>query len=94
MKCALPGMYGRKVPIESSVILDSYYKTDIDGEKILAEDICSSYDEVIEEHKKTNKSAINYSSAYFYYGRSSGKYRKSFEELKRELLQKDKEENE
>ena len=46
MKCALPGRYGKKVSIESSAILDSYYDTDIDGTKQLSEDIGLDVDKI------------------------------------------------
>ena len=46
MKCAIPGRYGKKVTIESSAILDSYYENDIDGEKQLSEDVGLSFNDM------------------------------------------------
>lgn len=52
MKCALPGRYGKKVFMESSAILDSYYETDIDGKKILAEDIGLNIEEAAKKYNE------------------------------------------
>ena len=51
MKCALPGRYGKKVSIESSAILDSYYENDIDGKKQLSEDVGLSFDKIIKDDR-------------------------------------------
>ena len=94
MKCALPGRYGKKNPIESSAILDSYYDTDIDEEKILSEDIGLSFEEVVNQFEKTRDKFIELLEKYK--GRERELEIKSindFEKLKMELLQKDKEEH-
>ena len=59
MKCALPGRYGKKNPIESSAILDSYYDAYIDGEKILSEDIGLKFDEAVNQFEKMIDKYIN-----------------------------------
>ena len=89
MKCALPGMYGRKIPIDYAALSKSYL--DITKESLLSEPEDDFYN-FIKELEKNRKDYIG--SLTYYYGRGSGKSEKSFEELKRELLQKDKEANE
>ena len=64
MKCALPGRYGKKNPIESSAILDSYYDTDIDGTKILSEDIGLSFEEAVNQFEKAKDKFIELLEKY------------------------------
>ena len=87
MKCALPGMYGRKVPIDYAALSKSYL--DITKESLLSEPEDDFYIFI----KELEKNRKDYIGSLTYYGRGSGKSEKSFEELKREILQKDKEEN-
>ena len=94
MKCATPGMYGRKVPIESSIIRDDFIDLMIseDGvgawtpEKIRKE-LKEHWDQICKDREKL----------YILYGRGSGKIQfqeQKFKEYMEQLLQKDKEENE
>ena len=93
MKCALPGRYGKKVSIESSAILDSYYDTDIDGEKQLSEDISlniskirDQFEIMVDKYIKDIECDSN----------ASDLKKNKLNELKlmqQELLQKDKEEH-
>ena len=89
MKCALPGMYGRKVPIDYAALSKSYL--DITKEYPLSKPE-DDFHNVIKELEKNHKDLMGFLT--YYYGRKSGKSEKSFEELKREILQKDKEVNE
>ena len=93
MKCALPGMYGRKVVIESSTIRDNFIDQMIpeDGvggwtpEKIRKE-LKEYWDQICEDREKL----------YISYGRGSGKIQFQDQKLKEymeQLLQKDKEEH-
>lgn len=93
MKCATPGMYGRKVPIESSTIRDDFIDlmTPEDGvgawtpEKIRKE-LKEHWDQIREDREKL----------YISYGRGYGKKQfqdQKFKEYMEQLLQKDKEEN-
>lgn len=92
MKCALPGMYGRKVVIESSTIRDNFIDQMIpeDGvgawtpEKIRKE-LKAYWDQICEDREKL----------YISYGRGYGKTQFQEQKLKEymeQLLQKDKEE--
>lgn len=94
MKCATPGMYGRKVVIESSTIRDNFIDQMIpeDGvggltpEKIRKE-VKTYWDQICEDREKL----------YILYGRGSGKTQlrdQMFKEYMEQLLQKDKEEHE
>ena len=94
MKCAIPGMYGRKVPIESSTIRDDFINLMIpeDGvgawtpEKIRKE-LQEHWDQICEDREKL----------YILYGRGSGKTQfqeQKFKEYMEQLIQKDKEEHE
>ena len=93
MKCATPGMYGRKVPIESSTIRDDfinqnvlkYDNNDLTPEKIRKE-LKEYWDQICEDREKL----------YISYGRGSGKTQfqdQMFKEYMEQLLQKDKEEH-
>lgn len=93
MKCALPGRYGKKISIESSAILDSYYDTDIDGEKQLSEDIGLSFDNI---HDQFETMIDKYIKSIEEDSHASDLKKNKLNELKliqQELLQKDKEEN-
>ena len=93
MKCALPGRYGKKILIESSAILDSYYDNHVDGEKNLAEDISLSFDEAVYEHEKNIKDIFDRMlKRYEIHEKEKKVNNDSFEKLKMEILQKDKEE--
>lgn len=94
MKCATPGMYGRKAPIESSTIRDDFINLIIpeDGvgawtpEKIRKE-LKEYWDQICEDQEKL----------YISYGRGYGKKHfqdQMFKEHMEQLLQKDKEEHE
>ena len=93
MKCATPGMYGRKAPIESSTIRDDFIDLMIpeDGvgawtpEKIKKE-LKAYWDRFCEDREKL----------YISYGRGSGKTQFQEQKLKEymeQLIQKDKEEH-
>lgn len=93
MRCALPGMYGRKVVIESSTIRDNFIDQMIpeDGvggwtpEKIRKE-LKEYWDQIRADREKL----------YISYGRGYGKKQFQDQKLKEymeQLLQKDKEEN-
>ena len=94
MKCAIPGMYGRKVPIESSTIRDDFIDQNVlnkDANNSTPEEIAKELQEywyqICEDREKL----------YISYGRGYGK--KQFQEQKlkeymEQLLQKDKEEHE
>lgn len=92
MKCATPGMYGRKVLIESSTIRDDFIDQMIpkDGvgawtpEKIKKE-LKEHWDQICDDREKL----------YIHLGRGSGKTQfqeQKFKEYMEQLLQKDKEE--
>lgn len=94
MKCAIPGMYGRKVPIESSTIRDDFIdqnnlkegNNNLTPEEIIKE--CQEHRDQICEDRET---------LYISYGRSFGKTQfqeQKFKEYMERLIQKDKEENE
>ena len=96
MKCAIPGMYGRKVSIESSTIRDHFIDQNTLKEgnnnlnltpEEIAKELQEHWDQICEDRKKL----------YISYGRGSGK--KQFQEQKlkeymEQLIQKDKEEHE
>jgi hypothetical protein len=93
MKCATPGKYGRKVPIESSTIKDSFIdqntlkegNNNLTPEEI-AKELQEHWKQICEDREKL----------YILYGRGSGKTRLQEQKLKEymeQLLQKDKEEN-
>ena len=93
MKCALPGMYGRKVVIESSTIRDDFIDQMIPKDGVLAwtpekirKELKAYWDQICEDREKS----------YILYGRGSGKIQFQEQKLKEymeQLLQKDKEEN-
>ena len=94
MKCATPGMYGRKVPIESSTIRDDFIDQNVLKEgannltpEEIAKDLQDHWDQFCEDREKL----------YISYGRGSGKTQFQEQKLKEymeQLLQKDKEEHE
>ena len=91
MKCATPGMYGRKVPIESSTIKDDFIdqntlkesSNNLTPEEIIKE--CQEHwDQICEDREKL----------YISYGRGYGKNQfqdQMFKEYMEQLIQKDKE---
>ena len=93
MKCATPGMYGRKAPIESSTIRDDFIdqntlkegNNNLTPEEI-AKDLQEHWDQICEDREKL----------YISYGRGSGKTQFQEQKLKEymeQLIQKDKEEH-
>lgn len=94
MKCATPGMYGRKVPIESSTIRDDFIDQNVlnnDAKTRTPEEIAKElqehWDQICEDREKL----------YISYGRGSGKTKfqdQKFKEYMEQLIQKDKEEHE
>ena len=93
MKCATPGTYGRKVPIESSTIRDDFIDQNVlnDGDDVLtpeevAKELQEHWDQICEDREKL----------YISYGRGSGKTQlqeQIFKEYMEQLLQKDREEH-
>ena len=93
MKCATPGMYGRKAPIESSIIRDDFIDQNTlkEGNNILtpeeiAKELQEHWDQFCEDREKL----------YISYGRGYGKKQFQDQKLKEymeQLLQKDKEEH-
>ena len=94
MKCATPGMYGRKVPIESSTIRDDFIDQNVlkdDGNHDLtpeeiAKELQEHWDQICDDRKKF----------YISLGRGSGKTQFQEQKLKEymeQLIQKDKEEH-
>lgn len=92
MKCALPGRYGKKVSIESSVILDSYYENDIDGEKQLSEDVCLSFDDMYDQFETMVDKYIKSIEEDSYISDLKKNKLNELKLIQQELLQKDKEE--
>lgn len=93
MKCATPGKYGRKIPIESSTIRDDFIDqkvfNDVDH-NLTSEEIAKDLQEHWEQLCKDRK------RLFISLGRSSGKTKlreQMFEEFKEQLIKKDKEEN-
>ena len=92
MKCATPGMYGRKVPIESSTIRDDFIDQNVLKEvnnklnpEEIAKELQEHWDQIYEDREKL----------YISYGRGSGKTQFQEQKLKEymeQLIQKDKEE--
>lgn len=93
MKCATPGMYGRKVPIESSTIRDDFIdqntlkegNNNLTPEEI-AKELQAQWDRFRDDRK----------NLFIYLGRSSGKTQFQEQKLKEymeQLIQKDKEEH-
>ena len=93
MKCATPGMYGRKVPIESSTIRDDFIdqntlkegNNDLTPEEI-ANELQEHWDRICEDREKL----------YISCGRGYGKthfQNQMFKEYMEQLIQKDKEEH-
>ena len=93
MKCAMPGMYGRKVPIESSTIRDDFIDQNVLKEgannltpEEIAKELQEHWDQICKDREKL----------YISYGRGSGKTQfqdQMFKEYMNQLLQKDKEEH-
>lgn len=93
MKCATPGMYGRKVPIESSTIRDDFIdqnnlkegNNNLTPEEI-AKELQEHWDQICEDREKL----------YISYGRGYGKKQfqdQKFKEYMEQLIKKDKEEH-
>ena len=68
MKCAMPGMYGRKVPIESSTIRDDFIEQNVlkeDANNLPPEEIAKElqehWDQICEDREKLY---ISYERAY------------------------------
>ena len=93
MKCATPGMYGRKVPIESSTIRDDFIDQNVlnnDAKTWTPEEIAKElqgyWDRICEDREKL----------YISCGRGYGKthfQNQMFKEYMEQLIQKDKEEH-
>ena len=93
MKCAMPGMYGRKVPIESSTIRDDFIEQNTLKEgnnnltpEEIAKELQEHWDQICEDREKL----------YIRFGRGSGKTQFQEQKLKEymeQLIQKDKEEH-
>lgn len=92
MKCATPGRYGRKIPIESSTIRDNFIDkkvfNDVDHNltpEEIAKELQEHWKQICEDREKL----------YILYGRGSGKTQLQEQKLKEymeQLIQKDKEE--
>ena len=92
MKCAIPGMYGRKVPIKSSTIRDNFTDESVfnNGDnnstpEEIAKELQEHWDQICEDREKL----------YISYGRGWGKKQfqdQMFKEYMEQLLQKDKDE--
>ena len=70
MKCATPGMYGRKVPIESSTIRDDFIDRNVvkeDANNLTPEEIAKE----LQEH--WDRFCEDREKLYILYGRGSGK---------------------
>lgn len=89
MKCALPGMYDRKVPIESSFIQDSY----LDAMRV---DMDPAYntnqEEAVKNYEEYLSKIINSKEDSIYDEANKNNAQNKLEALKRDLIQKDKEE--
>ena len=93
MKCATPGMYGRKVPIESSTIRDDFIDQNVLKEvnnnlnpEEIAKELQEHWDQICDDRKKFCISL----------GRGYGKKHfqdQMIKEYMEQLIQKDKEEN-
>lgn len=93
MKCATPGKYGRKVPIESSTIKDSFIDQNVlkyGDNDLTSEEIAKE----LQEH--VNRIHDDQKKLYIHFGRGSGKTQFQEQKLKEymeQLIQKDKEEH-
>lgn len=93
MKCAIPGMYGRKVPIESSTIRDDFIDQNVLKEsnndstpEEITKELQEHWDQICEDREKL----------YISYGRAYGKKQfqdQMFKEYMEQLIQKDKDEH-
>lgn len=92
MKCAIPGMYDRKVPIESSTIRDDF----IDQNALNDSDNNSTPEEIAKElQEHWDRLCNDRKKLFICLGRGSGKTQFQEQKLKEymeQLLQKDKEE--
>lgn len=88
MKCALPGMYGRIIPIKSDILFQTYVDSNFEKESIIS-DSGISFDEAIKQHEKRLEDFIKDIDKNKMFNRE-----KELEALKRDLLKKDKEEGE
>ena len=94
MKCATPGKYGRKVPIESSTIRDDFI-----DQNVLKEGNNNSTPEEIEKELQEHVNQIydDQKKLYVHFGRGSGKTQFREQKLKEymeQLIKKDMEEHE
>lgn len=96
MKCALPGMYGRVIPIKSDILLQTYVDSNFEKESIIS-DSRIDFDEAIKQYEKQLEDRIKDLDQKPYCSDSDKNkmfnYEKKIEALKRDLLKKDKEEN-
>ena len=92
MKCATPGMYGRKVPIKCSTIRDNFIDQNVlkyGNNNLTPEEIAKDLQENWEQLCKDRK------RLFISLGRGSGKERLKEQKIKEymeHLIQKDKEE--
>jgi hypothetical protein len=91
MKCALPGMYGRKAVMESSFIQDSY----LDAMRVDMDPVYNTnQEEVVKNYEEYISKIMNSKEDSIYDEVDKNNAQKELEALKRDLIQKDKEENE
>jgi len=84
-------MYGRKVPIESSFIHDSY----LDAMRVDMDPVYNTnQEEVVKNYEEYISKIISSKEDSVYYEVDKNNAQKELETLKRDLIQKDKEENE
>lgn len=97
MKCALPGMYGRVIPIKSDVLLQTYLDSNFEKESIIS-DSRIDFDEAIKQYEKRLENFIKDLDQKTYCSdvdkNKMFNCEKELETLKRKLLKQDKEENE
>ena len=88
MKCATPGMYGRKVPIESSTIRDDFI------DQMIPEDGVGAWtpEEIVKESQEyRDQICKDREKLYILYGRGSGKTQfqeQKFKEYMEQLIKK------
>ena len=96
MKCALPGMYGRVIPIKSDILFQTYVDSNFEKELIIS-DSRIDFDEAIKQYEKRLEDYIKDLDQKSYCSDvdkiKMSNYEKELEALKRDLLKKDKEEN-
>lgn len=94
MKCATPGMYGRKIPIESSTIRDDFIDQNVfkegNNNNSTPEEIAKEFQEHVNQIHDDQK------KLYIHFGRGSGKTQFREQKLKEymeQLIKEDKEEH-